>query len=451
MGKTGKRKFEEKEGQFESGPSFPSSLNHMHSNQKTSSIQERVEQLCSYIAQDPVLSSLMNQGQLQSLLQAGFGQLLQAALLKERQLHLAAETQDRGNGFAPERVLHIGTTPVNLQVPRTRKGFYPALLPKHQRHLPEAYHDLLADILLQAKSFKAALRTMQALGLSYCPDQLEQLLQELDEQAKTFFTRPLHPDWLFLYIDAKIVQLKDDHDQVKKAIHFLVIGVSLRGEKELLVAQLFWGNEVLEAWRKVIIDLRNRGLTRVLLVITDDFSGLAPLVASLLPQTEHQLCCVHLLRNAYRHLSPQDFTRFKQTWREIEAASSFEAAKTRFLQVLDDLRPDNAAFVQHLQSRADHYLAFMKYPAPIREQIRSTNLPEGINHLIETLRRNAGGHFHSEREARVKLKLLADQLYARPWARISPKLSAQLQTVLALFKQRFEAQLSTDNFLTQSF
>jgi putative transposase len=423
----------------------------MNSNQNPSSIQERLNQLCTYISEDPVLSSLMNQGQLQSLLQAGFGQLLQAALLKERQLHLAAEPQDRGNGFAPQRVLHIGTTPVNLQVPRTREGFYPALLPKHQRHLPEAYHDLLADILLQAKSFKAALRTMQALGLSYCPEQLEQLLQELDEQAKTFFTRPLHPDWLFLYIDAKIVQLKDEHQQVKKAVHFLVIGVSLRGEKELLLAQLFWGNEVLEAWRKVLIDLRNRGLTRVLMLITDDFSGLASLVASLLPHSDHQLCCVHLLRNAYRHLSPEDFSRFKQTWREIEVASSFESAKNRFLQLLDQLRPNNLAFVQHLQSRTEHYFTFMKYPRTIREQIRSTNLPEGINNLIENLRRNAGGHFHSEREARVKLKLLADQLYAGPWARISPKLSAQLQTVLNMFKHRFEAELTTDQLMTQTF
>lgn len=439
---------EEKEGRVESSPSFPSSLNQMHSNQNPSSIQERLQGLCTYISQDPLLSSLMRQGQLQSLLEAGFGQLLQAALLKERQLHLAAEAQDRGNGFAPERVLHVGTTPVRLQVPRTRAGFYPGLLPKHQRHLPEAYHQLLADILLQAKSFKAALRTMEALGLSYCPEQLEELLQEL---AKTFFTRPLHPDWLFVYIDAKIVQLKDDHAQVKKAIHFLAIGVSLRGEKELLLAQLFWGNEVLEAWRKVLIGLRNRGLTRVLLLITDDFSGLAPLMSSLLPQSEHQLCCVHLLRNAYRHFSPQHYTMFKQSWREIEAASSFEAAKAKFLQLLDELRPANRSFVEHLQSRADHYLAFMKYPGAIREQIRSTNLPESINNLIENLRRNAGGHFHSEREARVKLKLLADQLYAGPWSRINPRLSSQLQSVLTMFKQRFETELTTDNLLTQTF
>jgi hypothetical protein len=69
----------------------PLLLTQMHSNQNPSSIQERLNQLCTYISEDPVLSSLMNQGQLQSLLQAGFGQLLRAALLKERQLHLAAE------------------------------------------------------------------------------------------------------------------------------------------------------------------------------------------------------------------------------------------------------------------------------------------------------------------------------------------------------------------------
>ena len=30
---------------------------------------------------------------------------------------------------------------LTLERPRTRQGFYPALLPKHQRNLPEAYQD----------------------------------------------------------------------------------------------------------------------------------------------------------------------------------------------------------------------------------------------------------------------------------------------------------------------
>jgi len=67
------------------------------------------------------------------------------------------------------------------------------------------------------------------------------------------------------------------------------------------------GNELLEAWRRVLIDLKNRGLTRTLLRVTDDFSGLYRLLQDLYPHAYHQLCTVHLLRNAQRHLSPQPY------------------------------------------------------------------------------------------------------------------------------------------------
>src|SRR5438445_3265394 len=183
----------------------------------------------------------------------------------------------------------------------------------------------------------------------------------LHQEAKSFFTRPLAPDWLCVFIDAKIIELKDEHDQVKQAVHFLAVGIGLDGKKEILTAAAFWGNEALEAWRKTLIDLKNRGLVRVLLLVTDDFSGLAPLIKSLFPNSDHQLCTVHLLRNAQRHLSLEDYTLFRDTWREIQAASGFESAQTRFRALLDQLRPNNKAWVEHLEKRIPNYLTFIKY------------------------------------------------------------------------------------------
>lgn len=423
----------------------------MKTNNDPSPLQVRLSELARQLSDDPMLGPLVQPGQLENFLQCAFSELLQAALLKERQFHLEDHPTDRANGFAPKRTLQIGTTPVSLQVPRTREAFYPAVLPKHQRVLPESYQRLLEDVLLQAKSFKAALRTLQAMGLPYAPDQLEDLLLELDLQAKEFFSRPLASDWFFLFIDAKVIELKDEQDHIKKAVHFLVIGVSWAGRKEVLTAQSFWGNEALEAWRQVLIGLKNRGLTRALFIVTDDFSGLTPLIKSLLPGADHQLCCVHLFRNAHRHLNSTDFQLFKQTWKEICATSSFEAAAQKFQWLLDQLRPQNRSFVDHLQQRKSHYLAFMKYPNSIRGHIRSTNLPEGINNLIETIRRNSGGHFHSQREARIKLKLLVDQLYQGRWKSPNRHITAVLQPLTTLFRQRFESELPSDQLLTQTF
>jgi transposase-like protein len=417
----------------------------MQHNQSSPSLQAHLEECLQQ------LPGPLSPQDLPQLLHLGLSQIIEAALAKERQLHLDSHPEDRANGYAPQRTLHVGTIPVPVERPRTRQGFYPAVLPKHQRHLPEAYQQLLQDLILGARSFAAARRTLQALGLSYSPEQTEQLLQQLHQEARDFFTRPLAPDWLCLFADAKLIDLKDDQDHVKPAVHFLVLGIGLDGKKQLLSAVTFWGREVLEAWRQVLIDLKNRGLTRVLLWVTDDFTGLTRLLQGLFPHSDHQLCTVHLLRNAQRHLSPDDYATFRELWKELCAASSSESAQAKFRTLLEKLRPKNSAWVDYLQQRAAHYLVFLQFPASLRPHLRSTNLPEGINNQIENLRRNAGGHFHSEREALIKMKLLTDQLYQTKWHRPNPRIIAQLAALTQLFRQRFEAELDPQNFLTQSF
>jgi len=218
----------------------------MNDNTVTNAAQARIEEFMQQLVEDPILGSLTRPADLQNYLQTGFSALINATLLKERSLFLEQHPGDRANGYAPTRQLHVKTTPVTVQRPRTREGFYPVLLPKHQRHIPESYQELLEQILLESKSFDSALRTLQAMGLSYSRKELESLLTELEREAQAFHQRPLDPDWLLLYIDAKELDLKDEHDQVKKAVHFLVIGVNFEARKEVLCSKTFWGNETID-------------------------------------------------------------------------------------------------------------------------------------------------------------------------------------------------------------
>jgi len=414
-------------------------------------LQERMSELFENLHGDPVTGSLASPSDLQSYLQAGFSALLNATLLKEREFYLQQHPEDRANGYAPVRSVQIKTTPVEVERPRTRKEFYPALLPKYQRHIPSDYQQLLEQVLLEARSFRSALRTLKAMGLSYSQKELETLLGEIETEARLFHERPLAPDWLVLYMDAKVVDLKDEHDHVKKAIHFLVIGINFEGRKEIICSKIYWGHETLDCWKKVFVELKSRGLTRVLLLISDDFSGLKKLVEGFWHLSDHQLCTVHLLRNARRQLAPDAYALFTQSWSEIIAASSMDTAREKWLKLLDKLRSDYPSWVAHLQPRTDHYLQFMNYPSHIRRNIRSTNLPEGINNLIETMRRNAGGHFHSQREAQIKMKLLIDRLMSQKWKKPNPMFKHHLPTLTRRFKQRFEEELPPDHFLTQYF
>ena len=158
-----------------------------------------------------------------------------------------------------------------------------------------------------------------------------------------------------------------------------------------------------------------------------------------------------LLRNGRRHLSPEHYTTFKERWKELCAASSPESARTQFLALLEKLRPTNKAWVEHLQTRTTHYLAFLQYPSGLHPHLRSTNLPESLNNQIENLRRNAGGHFHTQREALVKMKLLTDRLYETKWRRPCPNFITYLAALNRQFQKRFEPELDPQTFLTQNF
>ena len=49
------------------------------------------------------------------------------------------------------------------------------------------------------------------------------------------------------------------------------------------------------------------------------------------------------------------------------------------------------------------------------------------------------------------MKLLVDQLYETKWYRVNPRIQAHLAALTQRFRQRFEADLNPEKFLTQSF
>ncbi len=66
------------------------------------------------------------------------------------------------------------------------------------------------------------------------------------------------------------------------------------------------------------------------MIFTDDFSGLTSLIKGLFPQTDHQLCMVHVFRNVHKHLDKEEYSAFKQIFSEIYISSSYEVAFDRF-------------------------------------------------------------------------------------------------------------------------
>ena len=117
------------------------------------------------------------------------------------------------------------------------------------------------------------------------------------------------------------------------------------------------------------------------------------MVNSLLPNTDHQLCLVHTMRNAQKNFDEKTYGEFKQMLQEVYLCGSFEDAYSEFNKFLENnLAQNYSSNAKYLKERANNYLSFTKYPMTLRPLIRSTNAVEGINNAIEMARRASGGY-----------------------------------------------------------
>ncbi len=387
------------------------------------------------------------QQQLDNLMQHGLGGLSLRQILAtawkalneaERRQFLNDVNDDKANGFY-ERSLKLGTIPLDIHVPRTRSGeFRPSLLPPpYQRGYPQETQSLLLGLLASSRSVNAAKTALRKLGLSVSDNELESVANEFIQELELRNTRPLDTDLLALFIDAKYVELRDS-DRLRPATIYLACGLDTVGKKRVLACVSKLGRENLEDWKTVLRGLIERGLRRVLIVVQDDFSGLLNIVKGLFPTADHQLCVVHMARNAKTHLSNHDNTEFQLRLRTLKACWDQGKASSQFEELCERFDNDYPSFIAQLRKKKTHYLCFLAYPQSIRRSLSTTNVVEAVNGQLERIRRNNGGYFQSEDALKLKLGMAISYLESGTWRRTAVNVSTALSQLNVMFQRRFE-------------
>jgi transposase-like protein len=365
--------------------------------------------------------------------------VMNALMAREREAFLRRSGGDnKGNGFYSRR-LASGLGSIDLSVPRDRLAeFRPFLLPESWQRGDQSVDDLMASLLFHAYSPNKIRAIFKDLGLPYSNDDLDELQKVLEERSRDFKTRELDESALALIIDAYHTGIKDpDTHKVKKAVIHTVLGLGLDGKKEVLGYYEFAGAESRDYWLQVLNDLISRGLKKVLVIVSDDFPGLTDALSALYPKTDHQLCLVHLMRNARRHLGKADAKEFNETLRALRILKDPEQAKVQFDALCARYEKSAPHFIRHIRERRDRYFAFLGYPRPVQKHLYTTNAAENFNSRLEVLRLNLGGYFHSDRTLLMAVQVLVDKIHRHRWKKPLPALVECEYEIYQMFRQRF--------------
>lgn len=293
---------------------------------------------------------------------------------------VSPERSTHRNGYRP-RAWETRAGEIELQIPRKRSGeaYFPSFLEPRKRS-EQAIVAVVMEAYVNGVSTRKVDRLVSQLGIGgMSKDRVSALCRALDEQVEAFRTRPLEGEHPYLWLDAKVVKVRDRGHVYPKA---LVIAYSVHESGRREVIGLDIGETETEAfWVGFLRSLRERGLAGVRLAVSDEHQGLKVAIERVLA-CPWQRCTVHFIRDMLRHCRPSQRGMVSAALREIFKAESHEAAKQRSGEVIERLAEPAPKVAELLSCAEEDLLAFCRFPTAHWPKLRSTNPLERVNREI---------------------------------------------------------------------
>lgn len=313
---------------------------------------------------------------------------IQQVLEEELTAFLNAEPYDRTdkrrgyrNGYKP-RALTTRVGRLELLVPKDREGrFQTELFEKYQRS-EKALVQTIAEMYVQGVSTRKVKKITEELcGLEISKSQVSALVKGLDAEVQHWRMRPLTKSYPYLVVDARGERIRRDGTVIPQSA-LVVVGIDAEGYRETLGV---WcaDSESEASWTAVFRELKERGLSGVSYVVSDDHTGLTNAIHRQFQGAVWQRCQVHFIRNVLALTAKKDRGRILAHLREITGSSSLESAQKRLQEAVDALSSTHPKVAALLDGHGEEMLAVYALPEPHRKRMKSTNMLERFNRELK--------------------------------------------------------------------
>lgn len=361
---------------------------------------------------DQFVSGPMSAEAVQDISMAFKKALIERALGAELSHHLgyrSGETKPEGannhrNGATAKTVL-TEDGPVRVEVPRDRDGsFEPLLIPKHERRFT-GFDDKIVAMYARGMTVREIQGFLaEQYGTEVSPEFISSVTDAVMAEVTAWQARPLEPMYPVVFFDALRVKIREDAVVRNKAI-YLALAVLPDGHREVLGLWIE-NTEGAKFWLKVFNDLKTRGVSDILIAVTDGLKGIGEALSAVFPATTLQTCIVHLIRNSLDYAGWKDRKLLAAALKPIYTAPSAEAAAIALDEFEASAWGQRFPTVVAAWRRAwDRVIPFFAFPPAVRKLIYTTNAIESLHSQLRKIIKTRG-HFPSD-DAATKLIWLA--------------------------------------------
>jgi transposase-like protein len=209
--------------------------------------------------------------------------------------------EDRRNGHYRRRLV-TGRGIVELKVPRGEKKKYKYTLFEKNKRKTKGFEDIVVDALLKGHSSRKASKFFENMfGAGTISHQAAvSALKKFDLELGVWKQKRIEDEAVILVLDA--VHLKGVIQQYKYAKPVIFgYAVYTDGTEKVLDFELVPG-ESTNAYYRFCLNLYDRGLKNVRLVVHDDNAAISEAVSLVWPRALDQQCVFHILKNFSKKL-----------------------------------------------------------------------------------------------------------------------------------------------------
>lgn len=321
--------------------------------------------------------------QLNNFIKKMMGAMIEEMLEVERddylgyQKHERSETPNSRNGYSPKNVRSTQGD-IKLDIPRDREGqFKPELIKKHQNDISQ-----IEDKIISMYARGMTVRDIQShleeiYGAEISSSTISNMTDRIMPKVEEWRNRALKEIYSILYIDGQRFKVRSD-GQVKEKTVYTVLGIDIDGYKDILGLWIA-DTESAKYWLSVLTDIKNRGVKDILIITSDDLSGIEDAIKAVYPESVYQGCVVHLSRNSLKYVSHKDRKAFSSDMKFIYKAPTEESA----LKSLDELKAkwinEYPLAVGVWERNWDRISAMYRFTDEIRKVIYTTNAIESVH------------------------------------------------------------------------
>lgn len=307
---------------------------------------------------------------------------------------------NRKNGYTKGITLTIGERVINFNRPRLRieKEFNSEIIPKRKRFMDDISENIIT-LYAKNNSVKDIEDIMKSMfGIKISTAKISNICQTIQEEVMKWRNKELSKCYFTLNIDCTYISIRDNKKLTgHKVPIYIAVGTKLDGHKEIV--GMYLGNEdenknvidemynvdIAESktfWLTVFNDLKDRGLEKVLYIISDGLSGIEEAVRDEFPMARYQRCIVHLVRNLKKYTNKNESKEVIEEFKKMYTASNKEESLEMYNKFIEKYK-NKKTIIKHVEEYYKYIEPLYDVPENIRKYIYTNNIVESANSKIK--------------------------------------------------------------------